>query len=69
MPMMWNNQNTLDRPPILDHYRNSADLEGTLVPRPTLMQLMHGDTIEVLDEFEVRSFPENQFLLESPTSS
>uniref|UniRef100_A0A1I7RP02 Solute carrier family 12 member 3 n=1 Tax=Bursaphelenchus xylophilus TaxID=6326 RepID=A0A1I7RP02_BURXY len=43
------NQNSLDRPPVVENYRNSIDIGST---RPTLTQLMAGDTIEALDEFE-----------------
>ncbi|CAD5223563.1 unnamed protein product [Bursaphelenchus okinawaensis] len=43
------NQNSLDRPPVVDNYRHSVDIGST---RPTLMQLMHGDTMDALEEFE-----------------
>lgn len=48
---------TIDHPPIIDFYRNTADESGGVTSRPSMKQLIHGDngqaTVIEIDEFKV----------------
>jgi hypothetical protein len=46
---------TLDHPPLLDFYRNSTDEDGHVAHRPSMLELLHGnsDKNKEFDEFEV----------------
>ncbi|VDK89473.1 unnamed protein product, partial [Litomosoides sigmodontis] len=52
----WRNMQTIDHPPIIDFYRNSADECGGVTSRPSMKQLIHGDsdpaTVIEIDEFK-----------------
>lgn len=43
---------TLDHPPLLDFYRNSTDEGGPSAHRPSMLQLLHGEKANEVDDFE-----------------
>ena len=50
---------TIEKPPIIDFYRNTVDVEGGMSSRPSMLQLIHGNPqgvageVNELDEFKV----------------
>ncbi|GMR58881.1 hypothetical protein PMAYCL1PPCAC_29076, partial [Pristionchus mayeri] len=50
----WRNMKTLEHPPIIDFYRQSIDQDGLVTARPSMAQLIHGQSIpEEEIEFEM----------------
>jgi len=49
---------TLEHPPIMDFYRNmdSLDVEGGMVARPSMLELLHGGVMDGEKAQEFREF-------------